>query len=396
MKWKVRLFPYENMDYKAAEAWLNRQAAKGWALERVWLSTIALFSSTDREDLRYCIDLHGKWEPTQEDGYFQLCSQAGWDYVAQVRSMSVFASRAVANPVPLQTDRNMEDKLYWRRAIRPAIFGSLLWLLVLLAIAAAVGLMGFRYREYLAALTPLLCSTSFLCWILGTVFCFLGLLWAIPAGILHWRRWKKAVEEDAPVPASHPVSARLLGHVQRLGGLMVRLYLLFCVVESFASLVVGYSGFDIAERRPEYREHPLVMAEDVGLDDTKVGYLSDDPVFSPLVQGEKYMEEVETENGVDVVWCERYTCLTEWYAKVVTHGLLGDTARINYRGCGIMNFRPARLGTDGGWSAREGSFLLLREGRTVALVGVQCLGGDSPDLTEPEQLQTILERLEMS
>ena len=267
---------------------------------------------------------------------------------------------------------------------------------MLLAIAAAVVLMGYRYREYLAALTPLLCSTSFLCWILGTVFCLLGLLWAIPAGILHWRRWKRAVEEDAPVPASHPVSARLLGHVQRLGGLMVRLYLLFCVVEAFAPLVVGYSGFDIAERRPAYRDHPLVMAEDVGLDDTKVGYLSDEPVFSPLVQGEKYMEEVATENGVDVVWCERYTCLTEWYAKVVTHGLLGDTARINDRGCGIMNFRPERLGTDGGWSAREGSFLLLREGRTVALVGVQCLGGDSPDLTEPEQLQTILERLELS
>mgnify|MGYP006071309059 CR=1 FL=1 len=394
-RWKLRLFPYENMDYKAAEVWLNRQGEKGWALERVWFSALAVFSRSEREDLRYCIDLHKKWDATQDDGYFQLCNQAGWDYVAQVRNMAIFSARPVAEAVPLQTDRTMEERLYWRRAILPTLLDSLIGLLLLAALVAAIGLVAWGRDSLLASWSAQLCSTSFLCLLLSAVFCVLELVWAIPSGFLHWRRWKRAVEEDEPIPAASPLWSRLEGLVGRLGGFLFRLYLLFYFLEAFFLLLVGYSGSDVLDHRPEYQTTPLVMAEDVGLDGEAVDYLSYKPVLSPMVRGTRYLEEVDTGEGLVMVWCDRYTCATEWYAQLLTSALWKDSARSNYEGHGVLEFQMADLGTEEGWTARKGSFLLLREGQTVALVGVQDLRGDSPDLTMPEQLQTILTRLDL-
>ena len=43
MKRRFSLFTYPVMDMKAAEAELNRRAAAGWRLERVWLDGLASF-----------------------------------------------------------------------------------------------------------------------------------------------------------------------------------------------------------------------------------------------------------------------------------------------------------------------------------------------------------------
>ena len=58
MRRKLGLFLYEEMDYKAAEDWLNRRAAAGWELDRIWLNVLAWFRPSGRTDLRYCVDLH--------------------------------------------------------------------------------------------------------------------------------------------------------------------------------------------------------------------------------------------------------------------------------------------------------------------------------------------------
>ena len=52
------LFAFSPYTYKAVEAYLNRQAARGWALERIGpFEQLARFCRTDRTDLRCCTDL---------------------------------------------------------------------------------------------------------------------------------------------------------------------------------------------------------------------------------------------------------------------------------------------------------------------------------------------------
>ena len=38
MNWKLGLFLYEEMDYPAAEAWLDHQAARGLSLIHIWVT----------------------------------------------------------------------------------------------------------------------------------------------------------------------------------------------------------------------------------------------------------------------------------------------------------------------------------------------------------------------
>lgn len=107
---------------------------------------LAWFRPSGRTDLRYCVDLHRKpdgYALDMEDDY-QLCADAGWEYVAQSGGMAIFASSPVARPVPLQTDRKMEERTYWKRAIRPAILGHLLLLGLLAALAALWGWLQWR------------------------------------------------------------------------------------------------------------------------------------------------------------------------------------------------------------------------------------------------------------
>ena len=54
MKRRFSLFTYPVMDMKAAEAELNRRAAAGWRLERIWLDGLACFVPAE-EPVCYCL-----------------------------------------------------------------------------------------------------------------------------------------------------------------------------------------------------------------------------------------------------------------------------------------------------------------------------------------------------
>lgn len=43
MKRRFSLFTYPMMDMKAAKAELNRRAAAGWQMEKVWMGVLAVF-----------------------------------------------------------------------------------------------------------------------------------------------------------------------------------------------------------------------------------------------------------------------------------------------------------------------------------------------------------------
>ena len=80
------LFAFSPYTYKAVEAYLNRQAARGWALERIGpFEQLARFRRTDRTDLRCCTDLlpyrRGKKGRAKVEEYLALCREGGWELV---------------------------------------------------------------------------------------------------------------------------------------------------------------------------------------------------------------------------------------------------------------------------------------------------------------------------
>ena len=394
MNWKLGLFLYEEMDYPAAEAWLDHQAARGWELDRLW-GRLARFRRSGREDLHYYVDLHQSPEAdgNDPDGYYQHCAEAGWEYVTHCGGMAVFASSPVARPEPVHTGGPMERRTYWRRAIRPAVLGNLTALLLLIALIWVLGWMERSGVGHPKALSELLCSTAYLFAGMGILCTLVGLVWSILSGLCHWQRWKRAAERGER-PRLSQTWARVRGGVDELGRLLMGLYFL-CALLELALPLLGYSGYDVAARRPELREDPLVMAEEVGVDPAEVVYLAEEPVFSLLVRGQLYWENARAEGGYQSVCCERYTCMSEGYASLLARAICWENSRDNYTGYGLLEFVPAELGTDEAWSARDGAFLLLREGRTVALVGSHVMDGSERDLTAPEHLVDILDRLEM-
>ena len=70
-------FPYEAMDYKAAQACLDRRAAAGWVLKKVHLNVLARFEPCEGRSHFVDLDLRRTLDETDPD-YLQLCADAGW------------------------------------------------------------------------------------------------------------------------------------------------------------------------------------------------------------------------------------------------------------------------------------------------------------------------------
>ena len=385
---RLGLFLYDTLDAQAAEDWLNRKAQKGWALTRLWLCTIALFRRSKRTDLRYRVELQ---DPRQAAGeaYRSRCADGGWDPVAQAGNLVILASRPVAQPAHLRTEAGMEARSDWRLAVRPALWSGVSVLLVLLALLVGFGLMNGHSAP--VRWSGLLCSTALLLAVLGLLAGLAGSIWNLPAALLRWRHWKGG----KTAPKSGPSFARVRGALRRLGWLCTALFFVFSLFEAFLPLA-GYSGRAVSAHRGALRERPLVMAEEVGLDPAAVTYLSWEPVWSLQARGGRYMEQMQAEGGYQYVYCQRYTCMSEGYAALLVRAIRAESGTYNYEGYGLLDFQRADLGFVGSWTAREGSFLLVRQGRTVALVGVHVMGGGAPDLTEPETLAILRDRLELA
>lgn len=81
------------------EAYLNRQAARGWALERIGpFEQLARFRRTDRTDLRCCTDLlpyrRGKKGRAKVEEYLALCREGGWELADRRGALGVFVNPA--------------------------------------------------------------------------------------------------------------------------------------------------------------------------------------------------------------------------------------------------------------------------------------------------------------
>ena len=129
MKKRYAFYGFRDEDYRAAETWLEGWKARGWELERVLAGCIAVFVPLSCPEVRYTVDLvparrreesQEGWVERQAE-YRQLCADAGWEQVGESGAQRIYKSIRGQNPVPLQTDPELEQARFQRQVVRPAV-----------------------------------------------------------------------------------------------------------------------------------------------------------------------------------------------------------------------------------------------------------------------------------
>lgn len=149
---------------------------------------------------------------------------------------------------------------------------------------------------------------------------------------------------------------------------------------------------------PEYtatveacRTYPVVMGEDLGLDSIGSDSRYLDGRRSVLADYLDYSEIVEGPAGsAHILTTERYDCVFSWLARWTAEVRVKETARGAFLWGSLQWTEAPELGFDQCWTAGDGAYLLLRQGRVTALVG--CTG---LDLTSPEILDMLWIRLKL-
>lgn len=152
------LFTYPVMDIKAAEALLNRRAAEGWALDRVYLGAFARFVPADTR-WAWCVDWSRPGYSERPD-YLALCADAGWVLVQKVGAFNLY--KAPIGTPPIQTDGEEEAHRFRREVLRATCKDWIFLLAMILLLAALVLLVSDgSWRQVLLSL--LLTQTGFFC-----------------------------------------------------------------------------------------------------------------------------------------------------------------------------------------------------------------------------------------
>ena len=204
MKRTFSLFTYPMMDIKAAEVALNRKAAEGWRLEKLWLGLVASFVPAEGP-VRYCIDWIDPVLRPDRPSYAALLAEAGWRRRALLGRWAVYEGPADA--LPIQTDSALEYQRFRRKVLRRMAIGAAVTavlLLLLLGLTLAVSGGRFAWRDWAGVLS--LSSVS------GGLLLSLPLLLA--GGVLWLGRmalrlfqWRQAARAGEPFPVPGRVSA---------------------------------------------------------------------------------------------------------------------------------------------------------------------------------------------
>lgn len=142
MRRKYGLLWFAPMDCKVIQDWLDREAARGWELERAGL-LLARFRRTERTDLRCCVDLTGR----MDEDYLLFCDGAGWERVPGLNHLNIFKNKPGADPAPIHTEPVLELEAFRAKHLGAelmTLFNLPLWLVLLPALLAGQ----FQYRWY--------------------------------------------------------------------------------------------------------------------------------------------------------------------------------------------------------------------------------------------------------
>ena len=382
MKMRLGFFPYEAINYKAAQAWLDRRAERGWALKRVWLGCVALLQRAEGTSHFVDLDMRSGFDEDMDGDYLQLCADAGWELVQNLRGMLLFRSAPGKSPVPIQTDGGIEWERFWEK-YRPRFRNILVTLLCLGLLAVVLALPSRRNFTAMPALNSGLLYALYVVLMLV----YIALDW------VHSRWYLARCRRSGRVEDPGPVSAFVDG-LNHLRIPLLCLWLLFTVLEPFTGRTVDLNWYPMNE---EYtatveacRGWPVVMASDLGLPDSEDSRRLEG-FCSPLMDFLEYSELTDGEDPgapLHILTTERYDCLSEPLAKWAVRRRREETRKGAFL-WGELEWEPAPgLGFDECYTCRDGAYLLSRQGRTVVLAG--CSGAD---LTAERSLTAVRERV---
>lgn len=386
-RYKWGLFPYDTLDYKAAQAWLDKKSAQGWALDRVYLRLFARF--VPAEGRTHCVDLDLNTDLTVDTGddYLQLCEDAGWELVGKVRRMRLFRSKPGKHPAPIHSDESMESERFWKKLVRKNLIVGIITLLVYLVLLLPV----FFSPRTNIMLSELFSANAFLLQIPVVALVTIYLLWS---AVFLLRGFIRSRRMDSMSAWTRP-AARAMG---------------FVTLAVFI-LLVGWWCLDIAETAglgvtvdeewshygdkytatPELcQSYSVITATDLGLPPSEISrYL--DGRRSLLIPDSLNYSEI-TSNPHHILTTERYECVSESVAKEVFAARRKESSRRNGFIWGPLTWSSVTsdYGFDEVCVTQTGAYLLIRQDNVVALVGATEL-----DLTVPKYLDTIRQRLDL-
>jgi len=385
MRQSFGFFPYEAMNYKAGQAYLDRKAAQGWELRHIYLGCIARFEEANAPRHFVDLDIRPFLEEEPDQDYIQLCADAGWEHIQTLRGMLLFRAAPGEDPAPIQSDAGIEWERFWRKYARKNLISSAVVLLLLGGLFALLwGIAPGPGRS----LAGLVASNAALLYLLSLAAAVVSTLLEFVSFPLYLLRCRRSGQVETPRRAAAWVQDALF-----------RLYKPFYLIAACVALaeILGAGTTVDLEWYQEHtaatavcREYPVVLSEDLGLD-----FEEDDSRWlegrrSLLAEVLDWSEVVgsSAEGNHHILTSQRYDCANEPLARWV----LDQRRRETEKGAFLWGELPweeaPELGFEEGYTCREGSYLLLRQDDIVALVG--CTG---LDLTTPENLAVVRERL---
>lgn len=381
---KWGFFPFDAMDYKAAQAYLDKKTADGWVMDKLYLKWFARF--VPAEGRYHCVDLDTPhvFDDDLDWNYVEFCEGAGWELVTNIRSILVFRSRLGQHPAPLQTDTELEAEKFWKKYVRRNFLTELIFLLFLVFLIILLR----SLRDPTISVTELLCSNAALLGIPYLLFAAVSLLWTLYRTAAIYIRFRRTRE----IAKQKQRGAWIIGLLSFLMKVLLILwYVLYLTEGLFLGKVVDVAWSTYSDEytaTPELcQSYPVITAADLGLPYSENSrYL--DGRRALLAERLEYSEI--TSNPHHILTTERYECASETIAQWMFNARKDETACGSGFLWGELEWGEVTSahGFDQICFARSNSYLLAQEGDTVILVGASDL-----DLTE--YMDTILERLDL-
>ena len=388
MKKRYAFYGFRDEDYRAAETWLEGWKARGWELERVLAGCIAVFVPLSCPEMRYTVDLvpSRRREESQEGWverqaeYRQLCADAGWEQVGESGAQRIYKSIRGQNPVPLQTDPELEQARFQRQVVRPAVESTAS---VLVTVVLSTVLFFYAERRAVYWFELLLHPGELLA--LGMIG--LGLLWQLYK-LFHVCRygWKlrRAQGEVLPSPSLRGARVRAWGDA---------LWLPVLAAALLSTLWTGNlrteTPLDPAQLAEEGR--PVVTAADLG------GITRTDDIMWQEGSGLLSTVSFVQSRGLGgILYVERYDAATSALAGQVFRELeqKADQDETKAILCGRGEGTAIPVEVSGAeesvlYQYERGEYLILRRGKTVVRLMADL------DFTDPALLATIVSQTKL-
>lgn len=141
-KTKRVLWGFYSLDYKAMEEYLEKMAEKGWMPVKIG-KFIAKFRAIEPQKLKFYVDVFKKGGTlTPEDNeevveYRKLCQESGWTFITSQEYLQFFYADGDNEPVPIQTDKDIEQKIVEHTLLRRELSSIFIVLIAYLFVLAS-------------------------------------------------------------------------------------------------------------------------------------------------------------------------------------------------------------------------------------------------------------------